>query len=53
MHEYQHSVFDRNLRFVRTRMRCADGHFELPEGPGLGIEPDDSVWQYLRPKQLG
>jgi galactonate dehydratase len=50
MHEYQHSVFDRNLRFVRTRMRCADGHFELPEGPGLGIEPDDSVWQYLRPK---
>ena len=53
MHEYQHSVFDRNLRFVRTRMRCADGHFELPEGPGLGIEPDDSVWQYLQPKQSG
>ncbi|HSW15627.1 MAG TPA: mandelate racemase/muconate lactonizing enzyme family protein [Ramlibacter sp.] len=50
MHEYQHSVFDRNLRFVRTRMRCEDGHFHLPEGPGLGIEPAEDVWQYLRPK---
>lgn len=51
MHEYQHSVFDRNLRFVKTTMRCADGHFEVPEGPGLGIEPTDAVWQYLLPKQ--
>jgi galactonate dehydratase len=51
MHEYQHSVFDRNLRFVKTTMRCEDGHFEVPEGPGLGIEPTDAVWQYLLPKQ--
>ncbi len=38
-HEHQHSVFDANLRWVRTRMRCVDGFFELPEGPGLGVEP--------------
>lgn len=50
MHEYQHSVFDRNLRYVRTSMRCEDGHFHLPDGPGLGIEPAEEVWQYLRPK---
>ena len=50
MHEYQHSVFDRNLRYVKTTMRCADGFFEVPEGPGLGIEPAESVWQYLLPK---
>lgn len=50
MHEYQHSVFDRNLQYVRTTMRCAEGHFELPEGPGLGCEPAPAVWQYLRPK---
>jgi L-alanine-DL-glutamate epimerase-like enolase superfamily enzyme len=50
MHEYQHSVFDRNLRFVKTTMRCDNGHFTLPEGPGLGIEPHEDVWQYLRSK---
>ena len=46
MHEYQHSVFDRNLAFVRTTMRCARGAFTLPEGPGLGIEPDPALWQF-------
>lgn len=50
MHEYQHSVFDRNLQYVRTTMRCEQGHFVLPQGPGLGIEPHESVWQYLRGK---
>jgi galactonate dehydratase len=50
MHEYQHSVFDRNLRYVNTRMRCEQGYFYLPEGPGLGIEPHASVWQFIRQK---
>ena len=53
MHEYQHSVFDRNLQYVRTTMRCEGGAFVLPDGPGLGIEPSDAVWQYLRPKGRG
>ncbi len=50
MHEYQHSIFDRNLQYVKTTMRCEAGAFHLPQGPGLGIEPADSVWQYVRPK---
>jgi L-alanine-DL-glutamate epimerase-like enolase superfamily enzyme len=50
MHEYQHSVFDRNLRYVETSMRCAAGAFTLPDGPGLGIQPADSLWQFLCPK---
>lgn len=50
MHEYQHSVFDRNLQYVKTTMRCANGQFTLPEGPGLGIEPHEDVWQFLRKK---
>ena len=48
MHEYQHSVFDRNLAFVKTTMRCERGFFSLPEGPGLGIEPADALWQHVR-----
>lgn len=53
MHEYQHSVFDRNLRYVNTAMRCADGVFQLPQGPGLGIEPGEQVWQYVRKSKAG
>jgi L-alanine-DL-glutamate epimerase-like enolase superfamily enzyme len=50
MHEYQHSVFDRNLRYVNTDMRCERGAFVVPSGPGLGIEPDDEVWKFVRAK---
>ncbi len=52
MHEYQHSIFERNLQFVTTTMRCEAGAFQLPQGPGLGIEPADSVWQFLRSKAM-
>jgi len=51
MHEYQHSVFDRNLAFVSTTMRCEGGAFTLPEGPGLGIEPKASLWNHVRHAQ--
>jgi galactonate dehydratase len=46
MHEYQHSVFDRNLQFVNSTMRCAAGYFSLPAGPGLGVEPRAQLFQY-------
>ena len=49
MHEYQHSVFDRNLAYVNTTMRCERGAFAVPEGPGLGIEPDDRIFEFARP----
>jgi galactonate dehydratase len=45
-HEYQHSVFDRNLAHVETTMRCDAGCYELPAGPGLGVEPRASLWDY-------
>lgn len=45
-HEYQHSVFDRNLAHVETAMRCEAGHYTLPEGPGLGTVPRDSLMRY-------
>ena len=46
-HEHQHSVFDANLRYLSTSMRCIDGFFELPSGPGLGIEPKPELWQHV------
>ena len=42
-HEYQHSIFDKNLRYIRGGMRCEAGYFYLPEGPGLGVEPDEGA----------
>jgi L-alanine-DL-glutamate epimerase-like enolase superfamily enzyme len=47
MHEYQHSVFDRNLTYVNTTMCCERDAFTLPDGPGLGIEPAESVWAFV------
>ncbi len=46
LHEYQHSVFDRNLAHVHTTMRCERGAFVLPAGPGLGVEPAPSLWAH-------
>ena len=45
MHEYQHSIFDKNLRCLQTEMRCAQGQYQLPTGPGLGAEPDADFLQ--------
>ena len=47
-HEYQHSVFDRNLEFVTGDMTCADGHFTVPTGPGLGVAPSERVWEFVQ-----
>jgi L-alanine-DL-glutamate epimerase-like enolase superfamily enzyme len=43
MHEYQHSVFDASLRFIKGNLACREGLYYLPDGPGLGIEPDEAV----------
>ncbi|MEZ4712082.1 MAG: mandelate racemase/muconate lactonizing enzyme family protein [Caldilineaceae bacterium] len=57
MHEYQHSIFDRNLRFVHNPtpnaapMRCEAGYFYLPEGPGLGVEPTEAVFEFVMASQ--
>lgn len=47
MHEYQHSIFDRNLQFITGNMRCEAGYFYLPDGPGLGVEPQGEVFKYV------
>ncbi|HYT98223.1 MAG TPA: mandelate racemase/muconate lactonizing enzyme family protein, partial [Casimicrobiaceae bacterium] len=48
MHEYQHSVLDRNLRFVDTTMRCEAGYYHVPAGPGHGVVPRAELMQFVR-----
>ena len=47
-HEYQHSVFDRNLRYVDTAMACEAGYYRLPDGPGHGATPRPELWTFVR-----
>ncbi len=42
-HEYQHSIFDKNLEFLTGNMRCDDGYFILSEAAGLGVEPTEEL----------
>ena len=50
-HEYQHSIFDPNLRLTQptgTRhMACDAGFYTLPDGPGLGVEPSRALLAML------
>jgi galactonate dehydratase len=45
-HEYQPTVFDRGLGHVDTAMRCERGFYTLPEGPGLGVTPRESLLRH-------
>lgn len=47
MHEYQHSIFDKNLQYITGNMRCESGYFYLPDGPGLGVEPKKNAFDYV------
>ena len=42
-HEYQHSIFDKNLQYVTTDMYCEAGQFHLPTGPGIGCEAKEAA----------
>ncbi|MFZ4531113.1 MAG: mandelate racemase/muconate lactonizing enzyme family protein [Alsobacter sp.] len=46
-HEYQHSIFDKNLPYVSGDMACAAGFYTIPSGPGHGVEPAAAVFNHL------
>jgi L-alanine-DL-glutamate epimerase-like enolase superfamily enzyme len=41
--EYQPFVTEVANRFLKTPLVCDQGHFELPAGPGLGLELDEGA----------
>jgi galactonate dehydratase len=45
-HEWQHSVFARNLRLLDSDMGYADGAYLLPTAPGLGAAPRQRLWDF-------
>jgi len=49
-HEYQHSIFDKNLAFTTGDMACADGAYVVPTGAGIGVEPAEAIFAHIRPR---
>jgi galactonate dehydratase len=45
-HEWQHSVFERNLKLLDSDMGYADGAYRLPTAPGLGAAPNARLWEF-------
>ncbi|MCC2610543.1 mandelate racemase/muconate lactonizing enzyme family protein [Neorhizobium sp. Rsf11] len=45
-HEYQHSIFDRNLTYTRGDMASGEGTYVVPTGVGLGVEPKEEVFEF-------
>lgn len=45
-HEWQHSVFERNLALLDSDMAYADGAYLLPTAPGLGAAPNSRLWDF-------
>ncbi|HEX3349613.1 MAG TPA: mandelate racemase/muconate lactonizing enzyme family protein [Acetobacteraceae bacterium] len=45
LHEYQHSIFDRNVRYLAGDLRMEETSYVVPAGPGLGVEPAGEVWR--------
>jgi D-galactarolactone cycloisomerase len=46
LHEYQHSIYDRNLRFLSGGLPLDGTSYIVPDAPGLGVEPSDEVWAH-------
>lgn len=45
-HEWQHSVFERNLALLNTDMAFEHDHYLLPTGHGLGAAPNELFWRH-------
>ncbi len=45
-HEWQHSIFARNLALVDGDVGYVDNAYILPTGPGLGVAPGPLFWDH-------
>ncbi|MBV9812561.1 MAG: mandelate racemase/muconate lactonizing enzyme family protein, partial [Acetobacteraceae bacterium] len=46
LHEYQQSIFDRNVGFLEGDLRLEGTEYVVPAGPGIGVIPAKGVWRH-------
>jgi len=46
-HEFQHSIMVPNAKYLDGAIHCAQGHYTLPQGPGLGVRPSAEALRIL------
>lgn len=42
-HEFQHSIFGPFRHYTGDILTCENGHFSVPDAPGLGVEPSEAM----------
>jgi galactonate dehydratase len=47
-HEFQHSIFEPNRRYLDGDMVCEAGSYRLPRGPGLGVKPSAEALKIMQ-----
>ena len=46
-HEFQHSVFDPFQEYTGRAMQCEAGRYRVPDAPGIGVEPSETMWNNM------
>lgn len=47
-HEFQHSVMLKNNEWLDRPLICEAGRYRIPQGPGLGVAPNDDAVALMR-----
>ena len=47
-HEFQHSVMPKNNDWLDRPLICEAGYYRVPDGPGLGVAPNDEAVALMR-----
>ena len=47
-HEFQHSVMLENNEWLDRPLICEAGRYSIPQGPGLGVAPNDDAIALMR-----
>ncbi len=48
-HEFQHSVFEPFRHFTGDALVCESGHFQIPNGDGIGVTPSEAMRAAMHP----
>lgn len=46
-HEFQHSIFERNMWMISGDLECSRGNYRMGDMAGIGVEPSDAAIEKL------